>query len=226
MTLAREYGAAVICLLIDERGQARDVEWKMEIAHRIHDIATERYGLAASDLIFDALTFPLSTGDDDLRKDAIYTIEAIRRIKAEIPGAHTTLGVSNVSFGLNPAARHALNSVFLHECVQAGLDSAIVHAGKIVPLNRLPDEQREVCLDLVYDRRTDTYDPLQELLEVFADVKSTKTEKVDRSGQPVAERLHHRIIDGDRDGLTPTSTRRWPAGCRRWRSSTTCCSAA
>jgi 5-methyltetrahydrofolate--homocysteine methyltransferase len=202
MTLAREYGAAVICLLIDERGQARDVEWKMEIAHRIHDIATERYGLSASDLIFDALTFPLSTGDDDLRRDAMYTIEAITRIKAEIPGAHTTLGVSNVSFGLNPPARHALNSVFLHECVQAGLDSAIVHAGKIVPLNRLPDDQREVCLDLVYDRRTDTYDPLQELLEVFADVKSTKTEKIDRSAQPVTERLHHRIIDGDRDGLT------------------------
>jgi len=201
MSLARDYGAAVICLLIDERGQARDVEWKMEIAHRIHDIAVERYGLSAGDLIFDALTFPLSTGDDDLRRDAIATIEAIRRIKAEIPGAHTTLGVSNVSFGLNPAARHALNSVFLHEAVEAGLDSAIVHAGKIVPLNRLPDDQREVCLDLVWDRRTDTYDPLQQLLEVFADVKSTKTEKVDRSGQPVAERLHHRIIDGDRDGL-------------------------
>ena len=202
MSLAREYGAAVICLLIDERGQARDVEWKLEVAHRIHEIATERYGLSSSDLIFDALTFPLSTGDDDLRKDAIYTIEAIGRIKAEIPGAHTVLGVSNVSFGLNPAARHALNSVFLHEAVQAGLDSAIVHAGKIVPLNRLPDEQREVCLDLVWDRRTDTYDPLAHLLDVFADVKSTKTEKPDRSGLPVQERLHHRIIDGDRDGLT------------------------
>ena len=107
----------MICLLIDERGQARDVEWKMEVAHRIHQIAVERYGLAASDLIFDALTFPLSTGDDDLRRDAMHTIEAIRRIKAEIPGAFTTLGVSNVSFGLNPAARHVLNSVFLHECV-------------------------------------------------------------------------------------------------------------
>ena len=201
MSLARDYGAAVICLLIDERGQARDVEWKMEIAHRIHEIAVERYGLSAGDLIFDALTFPLSTGDDDLRRDAIYTIDAIRRIKAEIPGAHTTLGVSNISFGLNPAARHALNSVFLHEAVQAGLDSAIVHAGKIVPLNRLPDEQREVCLDLVWDRRRPDYDPLQQLLEVFADVKSTKTEKPDRSGLPVQERLHHRIIDGDRDGL-------------------------
>jgi 5-methyltetrahydrofolate--homocysteine methyltransferase len=202
LTLARDYGAAVICLLIDERGQARDVEWKLEVAHRIHEIAAERYGLSASDLIFDALTFPLSTGDDDLRRDAIHTIEAIRRIKAEIPGAHTVLGVSNVSFGLNPAARHALNSVFLHECVEAGLDSAIVHAGKIVPLNRLPEEQREVCLDLVWDRRRPDYDPLARLLDVFADVKSTKTEKPDRSGLPVQERLHHRIIDGDRDGLT------------------------
>ena len=136
----------------------------------------------------------------------MYTIEAIRRIKAEIPGAFTTLGVSNVSFGLSPAARHVLNSVFLHECVQAGLDSAIVHAGKIVPLSKIADEQRDVCLDLVYDRRGMSadgtpYDPLQQLLEVFADVKSVKTVKEDRSGWPVEERLKHRIIDGDRDGL-------------------------
>jgi 5-methyltetrahydrofolate--homocysteine methyltransferase len=207
LSLAREYGCAVICLLIDERGQARDIEWKLEVAHRIHQIATERYGLSASDLIFDALTFPLSTGDDDLRRDAMYTIEAIRRIKAEIPGAFTTLGVSNVSFGLSPAARHVLNSVFLHECVQAGLDSAIVHAGKIVPLSKIADEQRDVCLDLIYDRRGlsadgSPYDPLQHLLEVFADVKSVKTVKEDRSGWPVEERLKHRIIDGERDGLT------------------------
>jgi 5-methyltetrahydrofolate--homocysteine methyltransferase len=206
MSLAREYGCAVICLLIDERGQARDVEWKMEIAHRIHQIATERYGLSASDLLFDALTFPLSTGDDDLRRDAMYTIEAIRRIKAEIPGALTTLGVSNVSFGLSPAARHVLNSVFLHECVQAGLDSAIVHAGKIVPLAKIADEQRDVCLDLIYDRRGvrddgEPYDPLQHLLEVFADVKSVKAVREDRSGWPVEERLKHRIIDGERDGI-------------------------
>ena len=200
-SLAAEHGAAVICLLIDERGQARDVEWKMEVAHRIHRIATERYGLSAGDLIFDSLTFPLSTGDDDLRRDAMHTIEAIKRIKAEIPGAFTTLGVSNVSFGLNPAARHVLNSVFLHECTAAGLDSAIVHAGKIVPLNKVPHEQRDVCLDLIYDRRSPDYDPLQQLLEVFADVKSTKTVKEDRSHWPVGERLKHRIIDGDRDGL-------------------------
>jgi 5-methyltetrahydrofolate--homocysteine methyltransferase len=202
MRLAAEYGAAVICLLIDERGQARDVEWKMEVAHRIHDIAVERYGLSACDLIFDALTFPLSTGGDDLRRDAMHTIEAIRRIKHEIPGSYTCLGVSNVSFGLNPAARHVLNSVFLHECVDAGLDSAIVHAGKIVPLNRIPHEQLDVCLDLIYDRRTPDYDPLAKLLDVFADVKSIKTVKEDRSHWPVTERLKHRIIDGDRDGLT------------------------
>src|SRR5687767_10852752 len=151
----------------------------MRIAHRLHDLAVNRYGLEWSDLIFDALTFPLSTGDDDLRRDGIATREAIRRIQAEIPGVFTTLGVSNVSLGLNPAARHALDSVLLHECVQAGLDSAIIHAGKIMPLSRIPEEQRQVCLDLVYDRRgveggdhaTPSYDPLQKLLEVFADVK-------------------------------------------------------
>src|SRR5207237_255277 len=137
MRLAREYGAAVICLLIDEQGQARDVEWKMRVAHRIHDLAVNRYGLSPSDLIFDALTFPLSTGGEDLRHDGMATIDAIRRIKAELPGVYTVLGVSNVSFGLKPAARHVLNSVFLHECVEAGLAAAIVHADRIVPLTRL-----------------------------------------------------------------------------------------
>ncbi|MCX7621803.1 MAG: homocysteine S-methyltransferase family protein, partial [Acidimicrobiales bacterium] len=199
--LAREYGAAVICLLIDEQGQARDVEWKMRVAHRIHDLAVNRYGLEPSDLIFDALTFPLSTGDDDLRRDGIATIEAIRRIKEELPGVFTTLGVSNVSFGLKPAARHVLNSVFLHECIAAGLDSAIVHAGRITPLNKIPDEQREVCLDLIWDRRRDGYDPLAKLLEIFADVQATTIEREDRSGWPVERRLSQRIIDGDRDGL-------------------------
>ena len=226
MSLARDYGAAVICLLIDERGQARDVEWKMEIAHRIHEIAVERYGLSAGDLIFDALTFPLSTGDDDLRRDAIYTIEAIRRIKAEIPGAHTTLGVSNISFGLNPAARHALNSVFLHEAVQAGLDSAIVHAGKIVPLNRLPDEQREVCLDLVWDRRRPGLRP------AAAAARGVRRRQVDEdrearpqraAGAGAAAPPHHRRRP--RRPVRPTSTRRWRQAWRRSTSSTTSCSA-
>src|SRR3954454_3720829 len=201
MRLAREYGAAVICLLIDEQGQARDVEWKLRVAHRIHDLAVNRYGLSPSDLIFDALTFPLSTGDQDLRHDGMATLEGIRRIKAELPGVFTVLGVSNVSFGLKPAARHVLNSVFLHECVEAGLDAAIVHAARIMPLNRIDERQRQVAMDLVYDRRSDGYDPLQELLSIFEDVSATDIEKEDRSGWPVEERLKHRIIDGDRDGL-------------------------
>ncbi len=209
-TLAREYGAAVICLLIDEEGQARDVEWKMRIAHRIHALAVEEYGLESNDLIFDALTFPLSTGDDDLRGDAIATIEAIKQIKQELPGTFTTLGVSNVSFGLKPAARHVLNSVFLHECVQAGLDSAIVHAGRILPLSRVPDEQRQVCLDLVYDRRgtqggsgdDPDYDPLQALMALFEDVQLATVEREDRSDWSVEERLSQRIIDGEREGLS------------------------
>ncbi|MEY3618341.1 MAG: methionine synthase [Actinomycetota bacterium] len=201
-SLAREYGCAVVCLLIDEKGQARDVEWKLEIAHRLHRIAVDRYGLSASDLIFDALTFPLSTGDDDLRLDAKHTIDAIRRIKTEIPGCFTTLGVSNVSFGLKPAARHALNSVFLHECVTAGLDSAIVHAGKIMPLARMPEEHKRICLDLIYDRRSGDYDPLKKLLEVFADVTTVATVREDRSGWTVEQLLKQRIIDGDREGLT------------------------
>ena len=209
MKLAREYGAAVICLLIDEEGQARDVEWKMRIAHRIHDLAVNRYGLEPGDLIFDALTFPLSTGDDDLRRDAIATMEAIRRIKDELPGVYTTLGVSNVSFGLKPAARHVLNSVFIAECVEAGLDSAIVHASKIVPLSRIPDEQKKVALDLIYDRRgtdggdgtDDKYDPLTALLDVFEDVKVADAVQEDRSDWPVEKRLSQRIIDGERDGL-------------------------
>ena len=147
------------------------------------------------------LTFPLSTGDDDLRRDAMETIEAIRRIKTELPGASTILGLSNVSFGLKPAARHVLNSVFLHECREAGLDAAIVHAARIVPLNRVDERQREVALDLIYDRRRDDYDPLTEFMALFEGVEAGAIEKEDRSGWPVEERLSHRIIDGDRDGL-------------------------
>ena len=139
--LAREYGAAVICLTIDEEGQARDADWKLRVAKRIYDIAIERYGIEPTDLIFDALTFPLSTGDDDLRRDAMETIEAIKRIKTELPGASTILGLSNVSFGLKPAARHVLNSVFLHECREAGLDAAIVHAARIMPMHKIEDRR-------------------------------------------------------------------------------------
>ncbi|NLA37431.1 MAG: methionine synthase [Actinobacteria bacterium] len=210
-SLAREYGAAVICLLIDEEGQARDVEWKLRVAHRLHDIAVNRYGLEPGDLIFDALTFPLSTGDEDLRKDAIQTIEAIRRIHVELPGVYTTLGLSNVSFGLSPASRHVLNSVFLAECIKAGLTSAIAHASKIIPLSRIPEEQRDVCLDLIWDRRgaegalsggDAAYDPLHKFLEIFADVQVEAAVKEDRTGWTIERRLSTRIIDGDPEGLT------------------------
>ncbi len=210
MRLAKEYGAAVVCLLIDEEGQARDVEWKMRIAHRIHDLAVNRYGLTSGDLIFDALTFPLSTGDDDLRRDGIATMDAIKRIKEELPGTFTTLGLSNISFGLNPAARQVLNSVFLHECLAIGLDSAIIHAGRILPLSKIDDERMTATLDLIYDRRgtaggdgtDDKYDPLVKLLDLFADATAIKAEVVDKSGWSVDRRLHQRIIDGDRDGLS------------------------
>jgi 5-methyltetrahydrofolate--homocysteine methyltransferase len=199
--LAREYGAAVVCMTIDEEGQARTTDWKFRIAQRIYELATERYGIDPTDLIFDCLTFPLSTGQDDLRRDGIETIEAIKRVKAELPGASTILGVSNVSFGLKPAARHVLNSVFLHECVEAGLDAAIVHAARIMPMHKIDDRIQDVALDLVYDRRRDDYDPLTEFMALFEGVEAGAVEKEDRSGWPVEERLKHRIIDGDRDGI-------------------------
>jgi 5-methyltetrahydrofolate--homocysteine methyltransferase len=195
--LARRYGAAIICLLIDEEGQARTLEWKMRVAHRIHDIAINRYGLKSEDLIFDALTFPLTTGGDDLRKDGMATLDAIRQIKAELPGVRTVLGVSNVSFGLNPPARRILNSVFLHEAVEAGLDAAIVHAGKIEPLNRIDPEQRKTCLDLIYDRRAEGYDPLERLLELFSGVETVVRSENEYDDLAVGERLARRIIDGD-----------------------------
>ena len=201
MSLAREHGAAVVCLLIDETGQATDADWKLRIAKRIYDLAIERYGLEPTDLFFDALTFPLVTGQEEQRKSAVATIEAIRRIKAELPGAKTVLGVSNVSWGVKPALRHVLNSIFLHECVEAGLDAAIVHAARIMPLNRIDDAHRKLCLDLIYDRRTESYDPLTELLSAFEDVQSGTLEKEDRSGWPVEERLKTRIVEGDRHGL-------------------------
>lgn len=201
LTLAKEHGAAVICLLIDERGQARDVEWKMQVAHRLYEIATERYGLRSSDLMFDALTFPLSTGDDDLRTDGMETIETIRRIKEELPGVSTTLGVSNVSFGLRPVARRVLNSVFLHECVEAGLDAAIIHAGKITPLSQIRDEHLKICLDLIYDRRAVGYDPLEELLKAFETVSESHSDRDPLEGLAIADRIKQRIITGNSVGL-------------------------
>ncbi len=202
LSLAKEFGAAVVCTCIDTEGQARTADWKVRAAKAIHDIAVQRYGLRASDLLFDPLALPLSTGMEESRRDGIETIEGIRRIKAELPGVYTVLGLSNVSFGLNPAARQVLNSVFLHECVEAGLDAAIVHASKILPLSKIDERTREVCLDLVYDRRRDGYDPLTELLSLYEGVSSSAAVTTeDRSGWTVERRLEHRIVDGDRNGL-------------------------
>ncbi len=153
---SREHGAAVVALTIDEVGQARTAEWKVAVATRLIEDLTGNWGLRISDIIVDCLTFPIGTGQEETRRDAIETIEAIRQVKGRYPDVQTTLGVSNISFGLNPAARAVLNSVFLNECVRAGLDSAIVHAARIMPISRIPDEQLQVALDLIYDRQAGT----------------------------------------------------------------------
>ena len=204
MPLVREHGAAVIALTIDERGQARTAEWKVAIAERLIQDLTGNWGMRVEDIIVDTLTFPIATGQEETRRDGIETIEAIAELKRRYPDVQTTLGVSNVSFGLKPAARAVLNSVFLAECVRAGLDSAIVHAARIMPIVRIPDEQRQVALNLVYDRRREGYDPLARLLELFegvdaAELKASRAAEL--AGLPLWERLKRRIIDGERTGL-------------------------
>ncbi|MDJ0333848.1 methionine synthase [Salinibacterium sp. G-O1] len=210
MPLVKEHGAAVIALTIDEEGQARTAEHKVRIATRLIDTLVGEWGMRVDDIIVDALTFPIATGQEETRRDAIETIDAIRQINAKYPGIHTTLGVSNVSFGLNPAARSVLNSVFLHEAVEAGLDSAIVNAAKIVPLASVPDDRRKVAMDLVWDRREYdvdgnlTYDPLSAMLDLFAGVDSAALKDAraaELAGLPVGERLERRIIDGEAKGL-------------------------
>ncbi len=203
LSLAREYGAAVVCTCIDTEGQARTAEWKLRAARAIHDLAVGRYGIAPEDLLFDPLVLPISTGMEESRRDGIETIEGIRAIKEALPGVGTIVGLSNVSFGLTPAARHALNSVFLHECQEAGLDAAIVHAARIMPLHKIDERVVEVCRDLIYDRRDAErgYDPLAELLQLFEGVSSSALGGEDRSGWPLERRLEQRIVDGDRDGL-------------------------
>ncbi len=201
LTLAKEYGAAVICTCIDQEGQARTAEWKLRAAKSIYEIAVQRYGLEPHDLIFDPLALPLTTGMEESRKDGIETINGIRAIKSELPGVFTVIGLSNTSFGLNPAARHVLNSVFLDECTKAGLDAAIAHPARIIPLSKIPEDQRKVCLDLIYDRRSEGYDPLNELITMFEGVKSTSETEVDLSTLETGERLTRRIIDGNRNGL-------------------------
>lgn len=210
MPLVKEHGAAVIALTIDEEGQARTRENKVKIASRLVDTLVNDWGMHVNDIIVDTLTFPIATGQEETRRDAVETIEAIRELVAKYPGIHTTLGVSNVSFGLNPAARVVLNSVFLHEATEAGLDSAIVHAAKILPLASIPEDQLKVALDLVWDRReydadgNVTYDPLATMLEMFSgvDMASMRDSRAaELAAMPVDQRLTQRIIDGNGKGL-------------------------
>lgn len=201
LSLAAEFGAAVVATCIDEEGQARTAEWKLRAARNITEIATTKYGLSPSDIFIDPLALPLSTGMEESRRDGIETIEGIRRIKAELPGVRTILGLSNISFGLNPAARQVLNSVYLHECTEAGLDAAIVHASKILPLHRIDERAREVCLDLIYDRRREGYDPLTELLGLFEGVTLAAQSGPALDDLELDARLRRRIIDGVRVGL-------------------------
>jgi 5-methyltetrahydrofolate--homocysteine methyltransferase len=210
MPLVREHGAAVIALTIDENGQARSTEHKVAVARRLIDTLTGEWGMQVHDILVDCLTFPIATGQEETRGDAVATLEAIRTVKQLYPQVQTTLGVSNVSFGLNPAARMVLNSVFLHEAVKAGLDSAIVHAARILPTARIPDDQREAALDLVYDRRrydTDgrlTHDPLARFLDLFDGVDAASV-RADRAAElaalPLGERLSRRIVDGEAKGM-------------------------
>lgn len=202
--LAQEHGAALIALTIDEEGQARTPEKKVEIAERLIDDLTGNWGIREEDILIDTLTFTICTGQEESRKDGVATIEAIRELKRRHPDVQTTLGLSNISFGLNPAARILLNSVFLDECVKAGLDSAIVHASKILPIARFSEEEVRTALDLIHDRRSEGYDPLQKLMQLFegATAKSLKAGKAEElAALPLDERLKRRIIDGERNGL-------------------------
>ncbi len=204
MPLVKEHGAAIIALTIDEQGQARTAEWKVRIAERLIADLTQRWGMRHHDVIIDCLTFPITTGQEENRRDALATIEAIREVKRRYPQVQTVLGVSNVSFGLNPAARAVLNSVFLNECVNAGLDSAIVNASRILPMTRIGDDKRQAALDMIYDRRREGYDPLQRFMALFEGVNA-RTAASARAAElaelPLWERLKRRIIDGEQTGL-------------------------
>jgi 5-methyltetrahydrofolate--homocysteine methyltransferase len=203
--LAKQYGASVVIGTIDEDGMARGADKKFEIAKRAYEQATGELGLPAEDIFFDALALPISTGIEEDRRNALETIAGIKRIKAELPGCFTILGVSNISFGLNPASRIVLNSVFLHDAVEAGLDSAIVNASKIEPLNRIGEQETKVARELIYDQRqfdgdVCTYDPLTKFTTLFEGVKAKASSKASK-GETVEERLKNHIIDGEKIGL-------------------------
>jgi len=198
--LAKAHGAALIALTIDEVGMAKTAERKVEIAQRIRDIACSEHGLDPEALIFDALTFTLTTGDEEWKPSAVETIEGIRRIKAEIPGVKTSLGVSNVSFGVGQPARAVLNSVFLHHCVEAGLDLAMVNPNHITPYSEISDEERELTDDLVFNRRDDA---LERFIAHFESKGETEAEEVGdpTEGMEPEEALHWHILRRKKDGV-------------------------
>lgn len=204
LDLAKRFGAGVVIGLIDEDGMARSFDDKVRIARRAYKQAVE-YGIESHDIFFDPLALPISTGIEEDRKNAVETINAIKQIHDEMPDANIILGVSNISFGLNPAARVVLNSVFLHDCVDAGMNSAIVNASKILPLMRFSELEIDTARDLIYDRRKFdgdicTYDPLGDFSNMFQG-KSAQSIKPDISNLPIEEKLKHHIIDGERIGL-------------------------
>ncbi len=200
LKLAKKFGAAVIALTIDETGMAKTADAKLAIATRLVEFACGKHGLPQSDLLIDPLTFTIATGNEDDRKLAEWTLDGIRMIREAFPDIQIILGLSNVSFGLNPAARAVLNSVFLDHAVRAGMTGAIVHVSKIRPLHLIADEEVKVAEDLIFDRRSEGYDPLQRMLEMFADRKAAEATKRVKSAT-VEGRLRDRIVDGDRKGL-------------------------
>ncbi len=200
MVLAKKFGAAVIALTIDETGMAKTPEAKLAIARRLVEFACGKHGLPQPDLLIDPLTFTVATGNEDDRKLGQWTLEGIKLIRDAFPDIQIILGLSNISFGLNPAARAVLNSVFLDHAVRAGMTGAIVHVSKIRPLHLIAPEEVQVAEDLLFDRRREGYDPLQRLLELFADRKLADVAKKARA-DTVEGRLKDRIVDGDRKGL-------------------------
>jgi 5-methyltetrahydrofolate--homocysteine methyltransferase len=199
-SLAKKYNAAVIVLTIDEQGMAKTADRKLEIAKRIYEIATKDHGLQAGDLVFDDLTFTLATGDPEFSLSAMETIEGIRRIKAELPGVLTSLGVSNISFGLKPAARAVINSAMLYHSVQAGLDMAIVNPATITPYSDIQEEERELADDLIFNRRPDALQRLIEYFENASDPEQT-TQVNPLEGLSAAERIHWKILHRVKDGV-------------------------
>jgi 5-methyltetrahydrofolate--homocysteine methyltransferase len=202
--MAKKYGAAVVAGTIDEDKQnamARTAQRKISIARRIRDLAVDKYGLRDGDILFDPLVLPISTGIEEDRRNAMETIEGTRQISRELPKCHTVVGLSNVSFGLKPAARVVLNSAFLHELREAGLTGAIVHASKILPQNRIPEEQWNAAMDLIYDRRREGFDPLTHYIGLFPEGSETTTVKAETENLSIEEKLKRHIIDGEKRNL-------------------------